>query len=129
MDYAGRSPKPHRHNAGCRNRTSGRSSVKDRLNSFYRSQLGKERIIAVDNDGTSVFHILEHLCFLMQDSFLCFEKFQMSHSNIGDYTDIRTCHCGKLAHFSKMIDSHFQNRNFVFFPKVKDSKGKSRFTV
>ena len=53
----------------------------------------------------------------------------MSYADISDYADIRACNSGKLAHFSKVIDTHFQHGYLMFFVHFKNSQRKPAFVI
>lgn len=75
------------------------------------------------------FHILKHLCFLLQDALLGFQKFQVCHTDVGNDTDVRAGCSRQFAHLAKVVDAHFQDRYLVGFVHLKNGKRKSAFIV
>ena len=53
----------------------------------------------------------------------------MCYADISDYADIRACNSGKLAHFSKVIDTHFQHGYLMFFVHFENSQWKPTFII
>ena len=73
--------------------------------------------------------MVKHLCLCLQDSVSCTKIFQMTQTNICDHPDIRLCHRCQTVHLSKIGNSHFQYRDFVFCANLKNSERKSDLIV
>lgn len=54
---------------------------------------------------------------------LLYQDFQMAQTNICDHSDIRPCHRCQTVHLSKIGNSHFQYRDFVFCANLKIVSG------
>ena len=53
----------------------------------------------------------------------------MTLANIGHHTIIGTYHFAEPVHFTKITDTHFNNRRVVFLPDTQKGKGYSDFIV
>lgn len=78
-------------------------SEEDRSHTFDRTHFGQQVIVTIQDNGTTVLHILDHLRFFLKDSLSCLEELQMCDTDIGDHTDVRAGYRRETAHLTEML--------------------------
>ena len=104
-------------------------SEEDGAYALDRRRLSQQIVVSVQDDGSAVLHVLDHLGLLAEDPFSGLEEFQMCHTDIGDYTDIRRRDGREPAHLAEMIHAHLQDSDLVLLVHLKNGDRKPPFVV
>ena len=92
MDRAGSSLKAESLHVICTELAVVPEAEEDGADSLDRGCLRQKVVVSVQDDGSAVLHILDHLGLLTEDPFSCLEEFQVRDADVGDHAEIGLCH-------------------------------------